>query len=165
MSYWNILFPKIFDKKEKLDPLTIRTIDFNLIVSRPEFCKKLKKLTLHADSGLNYELDNLLKISKQRKINAKVLTAYHKKSLIGWALLSKENSNFCFYNTLDGFDASQGVLFEVYVDPEYRRRGVGTTLIRTAKKCIGKDQLFICPWDELSTNFYKKFKRYKAKEL
>jgi GNAT superfamily N-acetyltransferase len=154
-----------FLKKENLGDLTVRTSDFNLVARRPGLLKKLRRLTLHSGSGMNHELDNLLHIIQQRPVEAKAILAYQNSTLVGWAILSREDSGFYFPNTDEPFSASQGALFEVYVDPKYRRKGIGTKLIETAKKKCGTHTLCLCPWDSSSRNFFKNFKKYNPREL
>lgn len=161
---FNSLVPN-FLKKENSDDLTVRVSDFNLVAQRPGLIKKLRRLTLHSNSGMNHELDNLLRAVKTRRVEAKVLLAYKTSSLVGWAILSKEDSSFFFPNTHDPFSATDGVLFEVYVDPKYRRQGIGTKLMEKAKKKSGLNRICLCPWDSNSRGFFKNFKKYNPKEL
>lgn len=141
--------------------LKIRTEDFNTVIAKPELLKKLRNLTLHPGSGLNYEINNLIKSSKTRSVNAKALLAYHKRELVGWALMSREKSDFYFQNTYDGYEPSKGTLFEVYVHPDFRRRGIGASLMKAARKKAGAMRLCVCPWDYQSTRFYQNFDHYK----
>src|SRR5208283_3590077 len=96
--------------------LTIRVQDFNLVAEKPDFIKKIRKLTINPHSGMNSELDNFEKLAKYRNVNVKVLTAFRSKELVAWALLSKEPSTFWFTN-VDGFEPHWGQLFQVYVHP------------------------------------------------
>lgn len=139
--------------------LSIRCIDFNSAVCDSELLGQLRKLTLRPESGLNYELDVLGALAKLTKVNAYILTAKRNKELVGWALLSKESSTFPF-PVHDGYNSNQGVLFEVFVKPDWRRQGIASVLLEKAKRIVGKTALCICPWDEKSTNFYKNFKKY-----
>jgi ribosomal protein S18 acetylase RimI-like enzyme len=154
-----------FLKKEIPSALTVRVSDFNLLAQKPGAIRKLRRLTLHSGSGMNYELDNLLSLAKQRPVSCKILRAYQEKSLVGWAFLSKEKSDFNFANTDDGYNVIQGVLFEVYVDPDHRRKGVGTKLIEVAQRKCGTQRICICPWDSSSRLFYNNFKKYNPKVL
>lgn len=158
------LFP-LFQNKQKSEDLTVRVSDFNLVAQRPGLLKKLRSLTLHSSSGMNHELDALTRLVKQRRVNAKVILAYQDATLVGWAILSKEDSNFYFPNTYDSFTPAQGVLFEVYVDPKYRRKGIGTKIMETAKKKAGTQTICLCPWDSNSRGFFKNFQKYNPREL
>jgi ribosomal protein S18 acetylase RimI-like enzyme len=114
-------------------------------------------------------LDNLSLLAKKRKVNAKVISVKRNDKIVGWALLSKENSDFHFGYSISGiktFDAKRdGALFEVFVDPEYRRSGIGSALIKKARKHAGSAQLCIAPHDYKSNKFYEKHKKYKQKRL
>lgn len=141
--------------------LKIKTEDFDAVAKKPELLKKLRELTLHPGSGLNYELNHLTKNAATRSVSAKVLLAYHKRELVGWALLSRENSDFYFQHAYDGYQPSKGTLFEVYVNPEYRRQGIGGALMKAARKKAGSMRLCVCPWDYQSEAFYQNFDHYK----
>jgi GNAT superfamily N-acetyltransferase len=135
--------------------LTVQNIDFNLVAERPALLENLRKLTLNANSGMNYELNWMLNEVKYRKINCQVLLAYRFKDLIGWALLSKESSNFYFPMSY-GFNSTDGWLFEVYVEPKSRKRGIASELYKTARSFIKEETLCVCPWDDQSERFYNK---------
>jgi ribosomal protein S18 acetylase RimI-like enzyme len=152
-------------------PLTIRARDFNLVAHQPELMKQLRKLTLHPYSGLNKELDTLLKIAQQRPVRAQVLLAYHQEKigtnpkLVGWALVSKEPSEVTYTNSLEPFHPTDGVLFEVYIHPNYRRQGLASQLIMVARRKAKPYRLCVAPWDEQSRSFYNAFSHYKTKWL
>lgn len=152
-------------KENKLPGLTVRVRGFNLVAQRPQLMQNLRKLTIHKSSGMNYELDNFENLAKYREVNAKVLTAHHNGEIVGWALLSKERTHFSFNNHYDGFSPEYGALFEVYVDPNYRRQGVGTRLLRSAKRKLDGDRLCVCPHDIKSDKFYEQFKKYNARHM
>lgn len=136
----------------------IRTLDFNKVAQDEKLISVLRSLTLHSYSGMNHELNNLIKRVKSSEIvDVQVLAAYHKDIIVGWALLSREPSNFSFTHVWDGYRPSLGALFEVYVDPLYRRKGIGSRLVKAAKRKVGTSRLCFCPWDNQSTDFYKNF--------
>lgn len=143
----------------------IDVLDFNTISKNTAFLKKLRKLTLHPGSGLNYELNHILRKSKAHKVKVKIITASHDNKIVGWALLSRENSSFIFMNSYDGYKSNDGVLFQIFVSKEYRRKGIGSQLLTSARRHSGPKKLCIAPWNNQSYQFYDKFKRYKTKEL
>ena len=145
--------------------LTIRRQSFNLVARQPELLKQLRKLTLYPDSGLNQELDHLTQLAQQRSVQAQVLLAYRQTQLVGWALVSKEKSDFNFYNTDQAYDPSYGILVEMFVAPNYRRQGVGTTLMKVAKSQAKSERLCVAPWDDGSTAFFINFSHYRTKWL
>lgn len=144
--------------------LTIRMEDYNSASQRPEFMKQLRNLTLYPSSGMNCELNSFERIQKERPVNAHVITAYHNDAMIGWALLSKERSEFPFMNS-DFFNPEDGFLFEVYVDWNYRKKGVATQLFKVAKRFAREETLCVCPHDVPSEGFYRKLSDYNNKHL
>lgn len=151
--------------KTKNQSLTIRAHDFNLVAQQPELLKKLRKLTLHPYSGLNKELDTLLRFTRQRPVKAQVLLAYSQNKLVGWALFSKEPSEVTYTYSEEPFKPTDGVLFEVYIHPDYRRQGIASELMMVARRKAGPYRLCIAPWNEQSRNFYDTFSHYKTKWL
>lgn len=145
---------------------SIRVKDFNDILSQQDFSllKNLRTLTLHPGSGMNNELDSLVATFRTRKVNAKAILAYKKSELVGWALLSKEPSNY-YFSRQTGFTTSEGYLFEVYVTWAHRRTGIGSQLIAAGRRHAKKEKLCIIPWDTTSTEFYNNFKHYNHKVL
>jgi GNAT superfamily N-acetyltransferase len=146
--------------------LTIRATDFNLVAQQPELLKQLRKLTIHSGSGLNYEMDRMIKDIQTRPVRCKIILAYHQpkpfstRELVGWALLSNEDSKFYFFGTMatngSRFKKEDGWLFEVYVDPKHRRQGVASAILKKARKITKKEVLCVAPWDYRSTAFYEK---------
>jgi len=134
--------------------LTVRVQDFNLVAHKPNLLSKLRKLTLHPKSGLNRELNRMLKDVEVRPVNCKIITAHRFRKIVGWAILSKESTDFCFAHTSQGFNASDGLLFQVFVDPAHRRQGIATEIYKKAQKLANSELLHVCPWDDRSTNFY-----------
>lgn len=159
------ILPGFLFKKQNSTPLTIKVMDFNLVATKPNLLKKLRSLTIRPESGLNHELNHLLRSAQNRTVRSKIVVAVLEKNIVGWGLLSREDSSFCFSNTWNGFSSNDGVLFELYVDPHHRRKGVGTEIIKTARKHSGPLKLCIAPWDDSSRAFYNTFKKYKTKEL
>lgn len=149
---------------EILQDLTIRVEDFNLVAGRDDFLSKLRELTLEPDSGMNHELDSLQALSQQRPVQCQILTAYRQEAIVGWALLSRESSDFWFTRS-DGYQSEWGALFEVYVDPTHRRQRIGSELIKTAKSLVGNDTLCIALHDSCSSGFYNKFMEWPTKIL
>lgn len=145
-------------------PLSVRIADFNMVARSPNFLNKLRSLTLYEESGMNYELDHLTQSAKIRPVKCKVITAHHSREMVGWALCSQEASNFPFTFT-NGYDPSQGVLFQAFVNPLFRRKGIGSMLIKTAKRRFSDMKLCFCPWDSASLCFFGKFNHYPHKDL
>ena len=146
-------------------PLQIRVQEFSEVLKTPQFINKLRKLTLDHCSGMNHELNHLIKDSSYRPVECKIMHAYKKKTLVAWALLSKEATDYKFGYAAKGFQPSQGVLFQVFVHPEYRRQGIGSELVKVARRKAGAARLCFCPWDRASDNFYERFNHYNHQKL
>jgi GNAT superfamily N-acetyltransferase len=145
--------------------LTIRTTDFNVVAQQPELLAQLRKLTLDAFSGLNHEMDRMLEDVKTRPVKCQVLLAYRFSTLVGWAILSKETTNYRFMRSDTGFNSENGMMFQVYVDPAYRRQGIATEIYKKAQQLAKDELLHVCPWDNRSTEFYTKFENVNTKWL
>jgi len=145
--------------------LTIRVKTFNEIANDKDLLKKLRKLTLHHFSGMNHELNSFEKIAKIREVEAKIILAYVNDDLAGWALMSKESSDYYFKKSEGGFKPSQGILFEIFISNDYRRQGIGSEIIKIARRKAGPYQLCFAPWNKISNDFYDKFKHYRHKKL
>lgn len=145
--------------------LTIRTVDFNLVARQPVLLEKLRKLTLSPYSGLNHELNRMLEDVKERSVDCQLLLAYRFRTLVGWGILSKETTKFRFSRSQVGFQSEHGKMFQVFIDPAYRRQGIATELFKKAQQMAGEDILHVCPWDERSEGFYSNFPNAKTKWL
>lgn len=94
-----------------------------------------------------------------------MLLAYRFRTLVGWGIVSKETTNFKFSRSLEGFNSTDGKLFQVFVDPAYRRQGIATELFKKAQQIAGSETLCVCPWDDRSEGFYSKFPDVNTKWL
>jgi GNAT superfamily N-acetyltransferase len=150
---------------KNLFSLTIRALDFNLLPQHPELVKQLRKLTLHPYSGLNKELTLLFRLMESRPVQSQILLAYRNQKLVGWALLSKERSYMVFSNTHSHFEPEDGMLFEVFIHPDYRRQGIGSELMKVARRKATPYRLCVAPWDAQSRGFYNNFLNYRNKWL
>lgn len=136
--------------------LTVRVVDFNLVAKQPELVAKLRKLTVVPWSGLNYELDWMLVAAKEEFVNCKIILAHRFGNLVGWGLLSKEDTDFVFSDEGDTFKKEDGYLFQVFVDPKFRRQGIGAEIYKKAQSLAGDDAICIAPWDDISYKYFSK---------
>lgn len=148
----------LMDSRIMKENIKIIAYDMNYVLKEPALLCRLRELTLHSGSGLNHELNAFSEIVKTRMVHAKALSAYLDDRMVAWALLSKEPSTFMFW--YESFKAGDGVLFEVYVEPIHRRKGIGTALLNKAKFICSDKKICICPHDYASNNFYHNFHRY-----
>jgi|SRR5271166_698649 len=145
--------------------LTVRAVDFNLVAKQPDLVAKLRELTIASYSGLNYELNRMLKDVEERSVNCKILLAYRFKELVGWALLSKEDSDFHFSHEIPHFRGTDGWMFQLFVNPKFRRQGIGSELFKLAEKLIGGDPICVSPWNDASSQFYDNFPNSNQRAL
>lgn len=145
--------------------LIICVKNFNEIAGDPNLIKELRKLTLNHFSGMNHELNNFEKIAKTREVKAKIFLAYIKNDLVGWALVSREPSDYYFEKFPNGFDPSYGALFEIFISYLYRRQGIGSELLKIARRKLSPYKLCFVPWNKTSDKFYNSFKPYKHKNI
>jgi len=147
----------------KNNNVIINVLDFNSIAKQPDLIKKLRKLTLNRYSGMNYELTSLNKMAKKRKVNCRIIVASINDEMVGWALLSREPSDFIF-PTGQYYEPICGFLFQIFTNLNHRKKGIATEIIKIARRLSGPYKLCVCPWNYSSDKFYEKFK-YKFKIL
>jgi hypothetical protein len=145
--------------------LLLRVQDFNVTVTKPELLAELYRATLYAgrrQSGMTYELDSLAKKSKTQLVDAKIILAHKNEELAAWALLSREKSYFfSSFSDTPWFDPiKHGTLFEIFVKDKFRRQGIGTEILKLARRKAKPYSLCFVPWDSVSSSFYVKFKHY-----
>jgi len=63
--------------------LRVRTEDFNDVAKKPQLLAKLRTLTLHPSSGMNHEMNHLLKTIQTRAVECKVILATRKREIVG----------------------------------------------------------------------------------
>lgn len=156
ISFWRYM------KKTKIE---LKVKNFNEAALDPILLKQLRKLTLFKYSGMNFELNRLEKDAAFRRVDCQVLLAYKYEKLVGWALYSKENSNFYFCSNNSKYENQNGILFEVFVDEKWRRMGIGTELLRLARRKARGIPLCIDPWDDQSQKFYHSMPKLKKNIL
>jgi GNAT superfamily N-acetyltransferase len=107
----------------------------------------------------------MLEDVKTRSVNCQVLLAYRFRKLVGWGILSKETTHYSFSRSYEGFKSENGMMFQVFVDPSYRRQGIASEIYKKAQQLTNNETLHVCPWDDRSTNFYIRSSRVQTKWL
>ena len=92
---------------KNLKPLTIVTRNYTIVAQDEKLLARMRELTLCYNSGMNHELNSFKILSESRPVNAKVILAFNYLKLVGWGLLSNEDSDF-YIPQEDGFDSDQG---------------------------------------------------------
>jgi GNAT superfamily N-acetyltransferase len=106
------------------------------------------KLTLPYDSEMRNVIEESEYCIAPRLSNINVMIAYFKNIPIGWAwVFSKSEYEGSTVRYLS---------FMIYIQPKYRRRGVGSKLIEFGKKIARQrhQRLVVYPWDKRSQGFY-----------
>jgi GNAT superfamily N-acetyltransferase len=155
----------MFDFLKKKPKFDFEVLDFNEIIKNEEVMSKLRRLTLCSYSGMNQELDLFENLIETRSIQAKAITAHHDNVMVAWALLSQEKSNFYFSSGNGFIPERDGVLFEVFVHPLYRRKGIATSLMILAKEEVGPLPFCVAPHDNASYAFYDANESFKHKRI
>jgi hypothetical protein len=137
-----------------------KTLSLSKVFADPKLHKQLRKLTLDHWSGMNMELNYLERTNEIRPVDAKAILALVDDKIAGWALLSNEDGTNCVYESSRGgftsYRAFQGSLFEIYIDRSHRKMGVGSTILKKAKRLTPNKKLVVVPWDGASHKFYAK---------
>ena len=123
----------------------LQTYDMNDIFRTPELISVARKLTLHPDSGMNRFMDYYHPISLVRSIDAVAIFAFYPemllKNVIGWCLFTREDDEFEFKR-----QDRQEACAQVYVEYEYRMKGVGKQLLDLAAQMAQPDVLRVYSW-------------------
>jgi len=108
---------------------------------------QVSRLTNYAeDGGGSYMLQTQIKKRKERPITCAVLY-YRCEKIIGWATVEKNCGD---------------VLYCVFVAPVYRRKGIGSKLLKKAKEIakirfpLAYSSPIAWPWDDRGRTFYVK---------
>ncbi len=133
-----------------------KIMDLNKVLKDPELLASLLKLTLHSFSGMQTEIASLKRISRYRLVKAKIVLARtDTDDIIAWTLLSREKSKR--YPT----DIS-GALSMTFVHKKYRRLGIGSQLLKIAKRTSSPTRVIVIPWNWASRDFFKTIKGIRS---
>ncbi len=132
----------------------IEATDYNAIHRDTHLLSTLRNLTLGYYSGMNYELTAFEQLIKERPVDCNILLARRYDKIVAWAIVSNESSEYSYFMDIRGFSAKDCSLFEVYVDPLFRRCGIGKKLFETAKNLANGKKLCVCPHDNESQKFF-----------
>jgi GNAT superfamily N-acetyltransferase len=110
----------------------IEIVDMDRIITDPTLELECRRLSHGGSSGMNKALDHYhdVKRTDTRPIDAKGIFAKYMRQYIGWALWTRETDNYSF-NPAPG-----RVAFQIYVNHEYRRKGIGTKLFNAAQTLV-----------------------------
>ncbi len=138
------------NKKNIYDEYKFQVIDANIGLQNSELISKLRDLTLHGNSGMNIELDNLIDLSRSISVSAYFITAYciEFQEIIAWALLTEEE-----LKCANKVSKNKTSFIQIFTDHEYRGNGIGKQLFELAKR-IAAFPISVWPWDDTSRRFF-----------
>ena len=123
------------------------------IVSTPSLLATARGLTLSPSSGMNNALDYYRELHKQRSVDALGVFAYYQRTAVGWALFTYEDDKFDF------IAKDKHICSHIFVDPDYRRLGIGSKLINKVAQMAAPDTMNIYAWSN-KCFFYPLMKQY-----
>lgn len=137
------------DKSSFKSDFYLKVVEMEKILKDADLHMRTRALTLGAHSGMNKALDYYQKLIKERPVRAKGIYAYYHpfacaELAVGWALLTHESDNMCFYAN-DG-----NACVQVFVEDDYRRHGVGTALLKKAAELSQDTLLRVYEWSNYS---------------
>lgn len=132
--------------------MKLKILDMNKVMRDVKILSMLRNMTLDGVSGMQATLDKYQDmIDCREKIRATAIIAYMWSSPVAWGLLSWESTD----GQIVDYDSTLGVYFQIFVEEEYRRQGIGSKLIARARKIVGSERLNVCCWSEEATLFYR----------
>ena len=128
----------------------MRILIKNILEILPAESKILYNLRFKPDSELYNKFKEIR--TGEVKTEAYALIAYEEEKILGWALIQRQNGGFtgCFF-------------FMVYIRIGFRRRGIGSKILKRAikfiksKKVRGNTVVFM--HDDASIGFYQEMKK------
>lgn len=116
------------------------------ILTTPFLLESARRLTLHPRSGMNGALNTYQYVSQSRScsIDALGIFAYYLDQPIGWALFTYESDGTSFHP-----DNKETCCGQVFVQPEYRRKGIGKRLLSMAARLAVPDTMVVYAWEDL----------------
>lgn len=119
-------------------PLQIEVVEMDRIITDPTLESTCRRLSLGGSSGMNRALDNFraIRTTENRSINAKAIFAKETvtQDYIGWALWTRETDSYYF------LPKPGDSCFQVFVEPRFRRMGVGTQLFQAARSLANPEE-------------------------
>lgn len=108
--------------------LNIKVVEMDEIIRSNELLATVRRLSLGGYSGMNVALNAFIRDMLLRSIDAKAILMYNGEEAVGWALYSRDvATDHWRFNANDG-----SICFQVYVNPTYRRMGIGSRLMKAA---------------------------------
>jgi len=117
------------------DQISLEIHEMNKIIRDPFLMATCRRLSHGGGSGMNQALDHYQTLD--RSIDARGIFANLSDKYIGWALCTRETDIY-YYKPVPGTAA-----FQIYVDPTYRRKGIGRMLLRKAKSLVPNEDLLV----------------------
>ena len=130
--------------------LSLKNFEMDLILKTTYLYTIARSLTISPGSGMNRALDYYQVLLPTRSINARGFFAFYDELAIGWALLTYESDEMCFQ------PKPGHACVQVFVRHDYRRNGIGGTLVRMAEQAKAADTIInVYLYDE--PDFFRPF--------
>lgn len=123
-------------KTNMLSKLYIIVVEMDNVLRIPELYEAVRALTISRSSGMNHALNGFEDVMEERSIDAKAVIAYLNGVPVGWALLSSDPATG-HYN----FTSNKSLCFQVFVNPIYRRMGIGSKLLSKATEVADEQEM------------------------
>lgn len=126
----------------------LKVFEMDDVLRTPELLKTVRRLTICSTSGMNHALDRYEIEMNSRKIEAKAIIAYQyfpyvETFGVGWALYARDPVTDVYRFKPE----KDSICFQIFVDKLYRRRGIGSRLMRKAVELAGENKLKVYEWD------------------
>lgn len=118
-------------------PIHIEVVEMDKILRAPNLLATCRQLSHGGSSGMNQALDHYQTLTHARPVQAKGIFASHQARFVGWALLTHETDVYYYKPT------PNCVCFQVYVEGQFRRNGIGSRLLRAAKSLVPNEDLLV----------------------
>lgn len=141
--------------------IVYQTVKISSVFKNKELLKELKSLTLDRFSGMSQDLRYFERLSKFKDLNVYIFLATEGTCHVAWAMLSFDGSQVVSNNPQIRFYKDEDSIIQIFVKPAYRGRKIASKLMKLASKNVGSKRLCAFVWDDVSKNFYSKFKTIK----
>lgn len=129
--------------------LSLKTFEMDNVLKDLAFVARLRQLSLGGFSGMNVALNAFIAEKDNRHIDAKAIVAYvinkggeeNLSNARGWALWTKDEST-------DRYRQKRGIIFQVFVEWNYRRQGIASKLLKKAMEYSGGEPTMVYWHDE-----------------
>lgn len=129
----------------------IEVLDMKDCLNNPTIMGYFRGMTIHEFSGMNIMLNEFVK--RKTPVSAKAIVAYTEDEPIAWGLYTNEPDS----EESIAFEPDPGdVYLQVFVKPEYRGNGIGSTMYLKAQELAAGRQISVSKHSPEATTFFQK---------